>query len=100
MAIGQLPMYKPGLVARAECRTWKKPCRLTACRYHLGVRARKQPCALNVAERGPMSTERIALRMGMSAENVRLIEIAAEQQIKPELRALGIIPDNDTGRTP
>jgi hypothetical protein len=91
---------------RGECEGGERPCRYTACRYHLwreDERAgrphvwpaeRAQPkvvqhspetCALDVAERGEQTLEQVGSVLGLTAERVRQIEERA-------LRRLGVDP--------
>ncbi len=95
MAIGQLPFFQPVSISRAECREWVLPCRLTGCRYHLGSKGGEEPCALNRAEAGPMTCDEIAPLMGMSDENVRLIELDSLVKIAPGAIELESCLDDD-----
>ena len=85
MAIGQLPIFGMASISRSECREWVAPCRLTACRYHLGANGGVEPCALNRASSGPMTCDEIAPLLGMTDENVRLIELDALAKVAPEI---------------
>lgn len=96
MAVGyQLPVIPTVSIKRSECRQWVAPCALTACRYHLGPRARKQPCSLNLADEGAMETSRIAKRLGLTDERVRQVEIEALIKVAPELQRLGLLPEGN-----
>jgi hypothetical protein len=91
----QLPVIPTVSIKRSECRQWVAPCALTGCRYHLGPRARKQPCALNIADEKALESKKIGDRLGLTDERVRQIEIEALTKVAPELQRLGILPEGD-----
>lgn len=54
----------------------------------------RDACALNWADDGEeMTHQQIGELLGMSDENVRLIEADLFERMAPELRALGLVPD-------
>lgn len=53
---------------RAECVDGPRPCPYTKCRYYMEGRS---SCALDVADKGPISLEDIAAESGYSFRQVR-----------------------------
>lgn len=108
------PTYKeatrdlPPLPARSECRDGPRPCPHVRCRYHLMVdvtstgslrlygtepSAMKNTCALDVADKGPVSLGRAAELLGLTPERVRQCEEAAIYNLSDALAADGMDPD-------
>ena len=83
-----------GPLRRETCRTWKKPCALTQCRYNSvsGAPPRlRLPfgiCTQNLSDAGPQSVETVAEVMGLRRSRILQIEANA-------LRKLG---RSDAGR--
>lgn len=74
---------------RAECVSGPRPCPHVRCRFHLGVetsrRARPEDvetCALDVADRGPLTLDEVGKILGVTRERVRQIEVAALEKLQ------------------
>lgn len=91
---------EPGRMPRSrlECLGKPEPCPYVRCRHHLATDVNEigslklnfptwtildleESCSLNVARRGPQTTERVASLMNLSAERVRQIEREAGRKV-------------------
>ncbi len=94
--------------SRSECRDGERPCPFVSCRYHLAIDVREngsitwnrpgteieeqvETCALDVADRGPMTLEEIASQLEITREAVRQIEAAALRKLRArrDVQSLG-----------
>lgn len=57
---------------RGECEEGERPCPHATCRYHLD--SAKESCALDVADRGPVSPKEIGEVLGITRQMVERIE--------------------------
>lgn len=64
-------------LTRGDCADGPRPCRHSTCRHHLSPRRETASCALDVADEGPASTERIAVLLNLSPSGVRRLEARA-----------------------
>lgn len=72
-ALARLQVVQPR--TRAECADVPRPCPFAGCRYHLAELAKRghalaETCALDVADRGPIDLEDLALLVGYSTASV------------------------------
>lgn len=89
---------------RADCRDGPRPCPFLGCRYHLGLHVRfngltlnypgddpsdmQETCALDVADRGPVSQQEVARLLGLSRARVNDVEVAALKKLRAAQAAL------------
>lgn len=93
---GRMPL------SRQECIGKDEPCPFVRCRHHLAIDVNDigsakvnfpgwsivemtETCSLNVAMRGPATTERVAALMNLSTERIRQIEREAWRKIARRL---------------
>lgn len=104
------------MTTRADCDTWSRPCRITECRYHLFKMLREikqrqhaqlvpinrmvESCVLDLADRGGMTLEEVAVVLGLTRERVRQIEAAAIEKFSREMRRRNGDGWNKAGRFP
>jgi hypothetical protein len=98
-------------LTRADCARGPRPCRWTACRFHLGDLRRqkggrpakgaadlpparsRETCLLDVTDRGAATLEEIATTLGVTRERVRQIEAKALVQVRSHQRRAGDLHD-------
>lgn len=101
---------------RGDCAQIPRPCPYVACKYSLyldvsptgsiilnfphlepGQMPAERSCALDLAERGPMTLEYIAVVTNLTRERIRQIELKALiRRGRPAAVALGLGPENGT----
>jgi len=101
---------------RGDCAQVPRPCPYVACKYSLyldvsstgsiilnfphlepGQMPAEQSCALDLAERGPMTLEYIAVVTNLTRERIRQVELKAlTRRGRSAAVALGLGPENQT----
>lgn len=66
---------------RGECAALPRPCRRD-CRYRLPTRGDEESCALDVAELGPQTLERVGELLRIGESRVRQLEARAFARIR------------------
>lgn len=85
---------------RAECLNGPRPCPWVSCKYHLYLdvdpktgsiklnfpdiepHEMVESCALDVADRGPASLDKVGLIMNLTRERIRQLEASAAEKIR------------------
>ncbi len=95
----RINLYK---ITRGACRKLPGPCPHAMCRFNLTTERRdnrgakpaqmqlpvvREACALEAAERGGMTLEEIAIRLSLTRERVRQIELGALKKLWAQLGA-------------
>src|SRR5450759_2008091 len=95
----RINIYK---ITRGACRSLDGPCPHAVCRFNLTTERRdsrgakparfhlpvvRESCALEAAEHGGMTLEEIALRLSLTRERVRQIELGALKKLWARLHA-------------
>lgn len=86
---------------RGDCASGPRPCPWASCRYHLAVEARSksvvlahghddvtqlaETCALDVADRGPATLDKVGAALSVTRERVRQIEGLALAQMRQRM---------------
>jgi hypothetical protein len=93
----RINIYK---ITRGACRKLQGPCPHTVCRFNLTSERRdnrgakpaqmhlpvvRETCALEAAEQGGMTLEEIAIRLSLTRERVRQIELGALKKLWAKL---------------
>jgi hypothetical protein len=98
---------------RGDCAQVPRPCPYIACKYSLyldvsptgsiilnfphlepGQMPAERSCALDLAERGPMTLEYIAVVTNLTRERIRQIELKASRRGRSAAAALGLGPES------
>jgi hypothetical protein len=93
---------------RAECKDGARPCPFLACKHHLYLDVNpetgsiklnfphlelsemKETCALDIADRGPITLEEIGEIMNLTRERIRQLEQSALEKIEKAVGASGL----------
>lgn len=106
------PYERP--TTRGDCKRIPRPCPFIACKYSLyldvsetgsiilnfphlepGAMPAEQSCALDLADKGPMTLEDIAVVTNLTRERIRQVELKAlVRRARPAAVAMGLGPDD------
>jgi hypothetical protein len=93
---------------RAECKEGARPCPFVACKHHLYLDVNpetgsikinfphlelsemKETCALDIADRGPITLEEIGEIMNLTRERIRQLEQSALEKIEGVVGSTGL----------
>ncbi|HNW15103.1 MAG TPA: sigma factor-like helix-turn-helix DNA-binding protein [bacterium] len=98
---------------RAECLRMRRPCLFITCKYHLFLDVNpstmsikfnfpekeiwdlNHTCALDIADKGGATLEKIGVAMNLTRERVRQIEMRAINKLKKNIKKRNITNSND-----
>jgi hypothetical protein len=96
---------------RGDCENAERPCPFVSCRWHLYLEVSdsndniklnfpdiepdelEETCALDVADRGVATLERVGELMNVTRERIRQLEVKASKRMASRARLAGITPD-------